>query len=85
MYGEALADDTKLYHEIKTVEDQHSLQSNIDNIITWTYTWLMKLNLEKCKHMEIGNITNNSAYSLDQGSTTILKVTNEKDLVITFD
>ena len=31
------ADDTKLYQEIRTVEDQHSIQSNIDKIITWIY------------------------------------------------
>ena len=79
------ADDTKLYSEIKETADRTALQEDINKIVTWTSNWLMKLNIDKCKHMEIGNITNNSSYTLDNGLTTISKVNSEKDLGITFD
>ena len=35
--------------------------------------------------MEIGNKTNNSSYTLDNGVTTISKLNSEKDLGILFD
>ena len=64
--------------------DRTALQEDIDTIVAWTSNWLMKLNIDKCKHMEIGNKTNNSSYILDNGATTISKVNSEKDLGITY-
>ena len=74
------ADDTKLYSETHNQEDQTTLQSDINNIVDWTDCWLMKLNLSKCKHMEIGIVTNNTQFSLDKGFTSKQKVNTENDL-----
>ena len=79
------ADDTKLYYETRNQEDQPTLQNDINNIVDWTDYWLMKLNLRKCKHIEIGNVTNNTQFPLDKGLTSIQKVYTEKDLGVTFD
>ena len=79
------ADDTKLYSEITETGDRTDLQEDINTIVTWTTNWLMKLNIDKCKHMEIGNKINNSSSTLDNGVTIISKVNSKKELGITFD
>ena len=50
------ADDTKLkiYREIKTIEDQTILQSDLDTLTKWSYVWLLKFHPEKCFHLTIG-------------------------------
>ena len=40
------ADDTKILSVVKSAEDK-----DIDSIVTWTRTWLMELNIKKCKVM----------------------------------
>lgn len=81
------ADDSKLYSAIADQDDQATLQSSINKLCEWTEEWKMSLNMNKCKHMEIGNITRNSNYTLPDNDETIPvnKVTNEKDLAVTFD
>ena len=79
------ADDTKLYSEITETADRTALQEDINIIVSWTNNWLMKLNIDKCKHMEIGYKTNNSSYTLDNGVNNISKFKSETDLGITFD
>ena len=38
------ADDTKLLKEIESEEDIYILQNDINSVVDWTRTWLMKLN-----------------------------------------
>jgi ribonuclease P/MRP protein subunit RPP40 len=42
---------SKLIAEIKDEQDAINLQHNIDFIVKWTDTWLMRLNFDKCKVM----------------------------------
>ena len=49
------ADDTKLYGNSCTDEDQHLLQDDINSLIQWSDSWLLKFNISKCKHMHLGN------------------------------
>ena len=35
------ADDTKLYREIKTIEDQRILQKDLDTLTKWSEIWLL--------------------------------------------
>ena len=49
------ADDTKLYREIKTIEDQRILQKDLDTTLTkWSEIWLLKFHPEKCFNLTIG-------------------------------
>ena len=41
------ADDCVLYHIIKTPNDHHHLQNDLDIIIQWAIKWQMNLNADK--------------------------------------
>jgi len=43
------ADDSKLYKVIQDNHDQEKLQSVMNIIKTWSYEWLLRLNIDKCK------------------------------------
>ena len=81
------ADDSKVYSVIKTLEDSHQLQADLDNIQEWCQIWLLKLNLLKCKIMHVGNSPIVKAYTLCDGSGECVQldeVDHEKDLGIWF-
>lgn len=84
----AFADDTKIYTIIESVCDTMNLQRDVDSMQEWSKTWLLNLNLEKCKVMHIGNTfktsyTMQSSSSLVTGSSAVLtEVDSEKDLGI---
>ena len=48
------ADDTKIHSIINSVRDVEELQSNLNCMREWSRSWLLNLNLEKCKVMHIG-------------------------------
>ena len=50
-----LADDTKLYKEIKREEDSEKLQKDLDSLQKWTDTWLFKFHPNKCKVMTVSS------------------------------
>ena len=52
------ADDAKIYREIKTIEDQAILQSDLDTLTRWSDVWLLKFYPEKCFHLSIGKNEN---------------------------
>jgi len=41
------ADDTKLYKRISKNADRQQLQSDIDNLVTWSTKWKLLFNLDK--------------------------------------
>jgi len=47
------ADDTKLYKRISKNADRQQLQSDIDNLVTWSTKWKLLFNLDKCKVMTL--------------------------------
>ena len=47
------ADDTKLYREIKTIEDQRILQKDLDTLTKWSEIWLLKFHPEKCFNLTL--------------------------------
>ena len=75
------ADDTKIYSIINSVSNVEDLQCDLDNMQEWCETWLLNLNLDKCKVMHIGR-TLNSTYKMDISNTRIdlCEVESEKDL-----
>jgi len=42
------ADDCVLYRVIKSPQDRDLLQQDLNQLVQWTQTWQMKLNIEKC-------------------------------------
>lgn len=47
------ADDCVIYREITNECDSYLLQSDLNAVSTWCETWLMELNINKCKHMRV--------------------------------
>ena len=84
--SELYADDTKLLKEIQSEEDIHILQNDINRIVDWTRTWLMKLNESKCKVMHIGRTNEKHLYSIEsfdgQTKSMLTETTLERDLGI---
>ncbi|XP_065672156.1 uncharacterized protein LOC136089981 [Hydra vulgaris] len=48
------ADDCKIIGIIKSASDITTLQADIDNALTWSSTWLIHFNIDKCKVMHAG-------------------------------
>ncbi|XP_047139088.1 uncharacterized protein LOC124814999 [Hydra vulgaris] len=48
------ADDSKIIGIIKSASDNTTLQTDIDNAVTWSNTLLMHFNIDKCKVMHAG-------------------------------
>ena len=53
------ADDCVCYREIKTVEDCHRLQSDIDKLGKWARSWGMRFQPTKCNMMQISRKSKN--------------------------
>ena len=51
------ADDALLYNQIKKPTDVDNLQSDLNNLITWSESWQMKFNPLKCETMRISRHT----------------------------
>ena len=53
------ADDLTLYRVVKNLHDASLLKYNLQAICEWAKSWLLDINLSKCKVMHIGNSTSN--------------------------
>ena len=76
------ADDTKLYHQIKSVEDHHHLQQDLNHASLWSTQWSLKFNTTKCFHVSFSRnlLPTNTKYELNN---SIIETKNEiKDLGI---
>ena len=62
------ADDTKVWHRIKKDTDSIALQDDLDRLQSWSDTWQLKFNAEKCKVMHIGHYFATNYY-MGEGST----------------
>ena len=72
------ADDTKLIHQIKSPQDMHTLQTDLDTLTDWANEWQMCFNVDKCKVMHFGRTSPQYTYLMNQA---VLQVTDcEKDL-----
>ncbi len=87
------ADDTKLFKLITSHEDHQELQSDLDNLMTWSTNWKLPfINTTKCKYMHISNNKATAPYSYylhthNKGNVNLLVVSvpEENDLGIFFD
>ena len=76
------ADDTKVFRKIKGPEDIQILQTDVNNLLKWSDTWLLKFHPDKCVSMSIGSKVCNKYCMGDH----ILDISHcEKDLGIHID
>ena len=57
-YVYLFADDTKVFREVKSEDDRKILQNDIDRMVKWSNTWLLKFHPDKCKVMKLGSKIN---------------------------
>ena len=74
------ADDTKIYN---TSENHHELQEDINKLEIWSKKWLLNFNVDKCKVLHIGK--NNPCHNYQLNGLLLNKVTEEKDIGVSFD
>ena len=58
------ADDTKIISKINELNQENNLQADINNVLDWKKTWLMRLNLEKCKVIHFGKKNPRTSYTM---------------------
>jgi len=61
------ADDAKIWTKISRESDSNSLQEDLNKLIIWSQTWLLKFHPEKCKVMYIGHQINTTYNMTDKG------------------
>jgi len=68
------ADDCLLYRSINNASDQIQLQQDLDTLVQWSHTWLMKFNATKCHLLKITRKKNylDTRYTID--NNTLLRV-----------
>lgn len=86
-HSKTFADDTKLFRVISSLSDCRELQEDLNRIYSWTNLWLLKLNIQKCKVMNISSsrretINHNYTMGPQDATTELAVVTEEKDLGI---
>lgn len=60
------ADDSLLYHKIKSKQDQVHLQEDLRNLEKWSKDWQMNFNVSKCEHLSIARTEPvSTSYSLN--------------------
>ena len=74
------ADDTKAGQSIRSPEDNVKLQNALNKLFSWSETWGMKFNIDKCKVLHFGK--KNQCYSYEMNGVEISKSEAEKDLGI---
>ena len=74
------ADDTKMAKAIKSQQDSHLFQKDIDNICKWAKDWAMEFNEQKCKIMHIGRSNPKNKYSMN--GVELSATEEERDLGI---
>jgi ribonuclease P/MRP protein subunit RPP40 len=77
------ADDTKIFNIIRNVDDQDTLQEDLDKLATWSDTWLLGFHPEKCKYMTICKSEESKDYKLC--GSTLEQVESENDIGVTVD
>ena len=83
------ADDTKLFRTIMNDRDIQVVQEDLDRLVDWSDTWLLKFHPDKCKVLKISNNPNREAsYTMrrENGERVVLEEsTVEKDIGVHVD
>ena len=82
------ADDAKVYRTIQSKMDEVSLQSTLNKLKEWSDTWLLKLNIDKCKVVSYSVRDKiDTAYYITEGNSVqeLERVHSINDLGVIFD
>jgi len=76
------ADNIKLWRTIKTTNDNQILQRDLDALMNWSNTYLLKFNPQKCKLMCIGAGSAQREHYLQEetGKYKLQETAEERDL-----
>jgi len=77
------ADDSKCYKQISSPADCISLQHDIDNMVEWSVTWMMKFNTSKCNVLTICRSKTPVLYDYEIEGQVLSSVTEFNDLGVT--
>ena len=77
------ADDTKQYRAIRDVNDNVTLQDDINSVHKWSEVWQLGFNLDKCVTLPLGFKNKKHKYNID--GNIVETVVEEKDLGIIVD
>jgi hypothetical protein len=80
-----LADDFKIYRDIKSAEDCKSLQADIDSVQLWCADNHMELNVQKTKIISFTRKTNTIRFIYYVSGVSILRTDSIKDLGVMLD
>jgi len=72
------ADDTKIFRQVRDVQDNISMQADLNRLVEWADKWQMQFNVSKCKVMYVGQKNPRSRYTMRSNGLQIVEV--EKDL-----
>ena len=79
------ADDSKLFRQIKGVDDCHLLQCSLDKLVEWSSMWRLELNSKKCKILTITLKKKPIKFDYHVGSCKLDQVSYIKDLGVIID
>ena len=82
------ADDRKLYHSIRTPEDERQLQQDITALEAWSSRWLLRFHPEKCTMLRVGlreAPRNNYKIQNNDNPVTLIWKNEERDLGVQID
>ena len=79
-----VADDCFMYRPINTGEDCEALQKDLDSLHSWTTTWYMKFNADKCNVMHVSHHANNIGFEYHLGNQVLTSVDEHPYLGLTF-
>ena len=82
------ADDTKIFNNIKSPEDQVILQKDLDILAKWSDKWLLRFHPNKCKVMHLGKpLDQQYVYTLNTNDIpyAIEYIVEEKDIGVVID
>ena len=63
------ADDTKLFRRVDNDMDRAALQKDWDQLSVWSQQWQLRLNVDKCKIVQIGGSRNLQATYVTASAT----------------
>ena len=85
-YVYLFADDTKVFREVKSEDDRKILQNDIDRMVEWSNTWMLKFHPDKCKVMKLGSkINKDQMVNYKMGAQDLDFSDMEKDLGVHID
>jgi hypothetical protein len=77
------ADDIKLYSFVDCNGVSDDLNTSLNNLVLWSKTWQLNININKCNVLRIGKNDNYGDYSVD--SDVLPRVETVTDLGIVVD